>query len=127
MEVQMLQKAFPYKVVDRYWLSPSESNNTACGWVNYPGASNCQFLQDLISRIQGTLDTPVGIIGNSDSWYKLFKDYQGCPQVSNSLLWWSPSNSSSEPNFNDYMKFGGWTVPYAKLYTSRKICDTAVM
>lgn len=127
MEIQMLNKAFPFNVVERYWISMPENNNTACGWPNYPAASNCQFLQELIARVQNTFHVPVSILSNGDSWYKIFKDYQGCPEVSSSLLWWVPNTSNQQPNFDDFMKFGGWYTPYAKLYTSRNICGVAIL
>lgn len=43
-EVQILATAFPYKVIDRYWIETPDMGS-ACGWNNYPPISNCQYLQ----------------------------------------------------------------------------------
>lgn len=74
MEIQILNNAFPYKVFDRYWIYLPDST-TACGWNNYPAASNCQFLQELIIKFQNSFNTPVSMVANRQAWFEIFKDY----------------------------------------------------
>lgn len=121
MEIQILNTAFPYKVFDRYWIYLPDVTS-ACGWGNYPAASNCQFLQELIMKFQNTYNTPVSMVTDRQLWYKAFKDYYGCPEVSSSSLWWFSDQASPNPNFDDYVQIGGWIRPYAKIFAEQTIC-----
>jgi hypothetical protein len=70
---------------------------------------------------------PVSVVTDRLTWYKAFKDYQGCPDVSDSLLWWIPDTFLDEKaNFDDYAPIGGWKLPFAKLYTQKVTCGGAV-
>jgi hypothetical protein len=50
----------------------------------------------------------------------------GCPQVSNSLLWWTPDTLPSPADLSNYTKIGGWDRPYAKLYGVTGLCSTFI-
>ena len=126
MEIQILSRAFPFRSIDRYWLSLTDST-TSCGWNNYPAATNCQYLKDLLTKIQNNFGIPASIIASRDSWYKVFKDYYGCPDVSNWQFWWIPTTSNQQPNFNDYVQVGGWHLPYAKMLSSKSICGMSLV
>jgi hypothetical protein len=76
-----------------------------------------------VTNIQKKLGAAVGIVTDRESWYKIFRAYDGCPDVSGyAELWWIPSSSSPNPNFNDYVKIGGWYKPFAKTFNSKTIC-----
>ncbi len=122
MEIDILSRAFPIKVIDRYWLSFT-GGSTTCGWQNYSPALNCQHLRDLIGKIESTLDVPVSITVDRSFWTQMFKDQQGCPEVSNSLLWWNPDKRNNQTNFDGYVQIGGWNRPYLKfMSTNRLMC-----
>ena len=90
----------------------------SCGWNNYSGPLNCQYLKDLIYNLQVSFSVPVSIVTMRDVWFKAFKDYQGCPEISEQLLWWVPDSFlDQKANFDDFIPFGGWKIPFAKLYT----------
>lgn len=72
--LQNLNKAFPFKVMDKYWLELRVGAGD-CGWDIYPPFGNCYFLQDLIVKIQNQLGSAVGIVTDRETWYKIFKDY----------------------------------------------------
>lgn len=125
-EIQILLRAFPYRTLDTYWISLTDSTSL-CGWNNYPASSNCAYLKDLLTKIQNQLNIQVGVISSRDSWYKMFKDYQGCPDVNNFKLWWVPTTANQEQNFNDYTQIGGWYLPYAKQLGSRTACNMSLI
>lgn len=72
--IQNLNKAFPFKVINKYWLYLPVSGGD-CAWDIYPPFGNCYYLQDFIIKIQNRLGSAVGIVTDRDTWYKIFKDY----------------------------------------------------
>lgn len=109
-------------MIKEYWLDLPVGGGY-CAWDSYPPLTNCNFLQNLVTSIQKKLGAAVGIVTDRESWYKIFRAYDGCPDVSAyAELWWIPSSSSPNPNFNDYVKIGGWYKPFAKTFNSKTIC-----
>ena len=121
-EIQMISKAFPQKPFERIWLSLSAGGAT-CSWAQASPASNCLYLKDLIYNMQVSFGVPVSIIAMRKEWYNTFKDYKACPEVSDQLLWWIPDTFiDQKPDFEDYIPFGGWKIPFAKLFTVKQLC-----
>jgi hypothetical protein len=112
-------------LIDRFWIEIPDGTS-ACGWGNYPAATNCQYLQELIMRMKQNFFVDVSIFTSRVLWIDIFKDQLGCPQVSNSLLWWTPDTLPSPADLSNYTKIGGWDRPYAKLYGVTGLCSTFI-
>lgn len=76
--VQIIAQAFPERLIDRFWISIPEVTS-ACGWSNYPAATNCQYLQEFIMRMKQNFWTEVSILASKALWVDIFKDQLGCP------------------------------------------------
>ena len=76
--VQIIAQAFPERLINRFWISIPEVNS-ACGWSNYPAATNCQYLQEFIMRMKQNFWTEVSILASKALWVDIFKDQLGCP------------------------------------------------
>lgn len=125
-EIQFINKVFPAYTFERIWINLTPSGAT-CGWNQSTPASNCQYLKDLIYNMPIGLGAPVSISAMRKDWFLAFKDYKACPEVSEQLLWWTPDNIFDEkPNFDDYIPFGGWKVPFAKIYTGTTVCGGSI-
>ena len=59
-ELQVLNKAFPTKIFDRYWVTllPGIS---ICGWSAFSPSSNCEYLKNLVDILQVGLNATISI------------------------------------------------------------------
>ena len=70
---------------------------------------------------------PVSIIAGRRDWFLAFKDYKACPDVNEQLLWWMTDTVTEQtPDFEDYIPFGGWKIPFAKNYNGVAACGISV-
>ena len=67
----------------------------------------------------------MGVAASIDSWQDNFKSVTACPEVSSAPLYWFPNEDEFDgnPNFKSYHPFGGWKVPYMKMYNMTRVCN----
>lgn len=63
----------------------------------------------------------MGVGSDIDGWKENFKSITACPEVSSAPLYWL--NSGGGPDFSTYQPFGGWRVPYMKMYDLTRVCN----
>ncbi|XGW13090.1 hypothetical protein V3C99_013602 [Haemonchus contortus] len=104
------------------WIQVTKPSN----WFPTPKA-NINFLNDIF--IRASLDgMQVGVFTNKDDWTQITNG----AKVNNAMLWyWSVEGPGSanmtQPDFNDFTPFAGWTAPSVKQFVqSDTICGVTL-
>lgn len=95
------------------WIDVETNPSPGCSWSGHDGASNCQFLQDIVNHVKSK-GKKVGIYATAYMWQTIFGSRSACPAVASSQLWYAHYDKS--PSFSDFGSFGGWTKPTIKQY-----------
>ena len=95
------------------WLDIETNPSTGCGWSSYTGASNCQFVTDLVNAVKYHGRVP-GIYSNYYMWESIMGSAGSCPGLGNIPLWYAHYDGVA--SFSDWRNFGGWTKPNIKQY-----------
>ena len=73
------------------------------------------------------LNRYVGFAADTYIWTYYFGGINNCPQLGSSPLFWAPKDIKlKNPTFDDFKQFGGWILPYYKLYNDTKLCGSQV-
>eukprot|EP01113_Clastostelium_recurvatum_P017539 TRINITY_DN2061_c0_g1_i1.p1 TRINITY_DN2061_c0_g1~~TRINITY_DN2061_c0_g1_i1.p1 ORF type:complete len:214 (+),score=30.03 TRINITY_DN2061_c0_g1_i1:36-677(+) len=73
-------------------------------------ASNRAFFEGMVSQAR-SLGQTVGVYTSSSQWNPIMGSYSGGSSLP---LWYAHYNN--QPNFNDFVAFGGWSKPAMKQY-----------
>lgn len=90
-----------------YWIEVEQG----AGWSTTKNSSNSQFLTQLVEAAQ-QLGLTVGILTSSLVWGSIINN----AQFAQWPLWYAVGDN--QPNFEDFISFGGWTQPVMKQYAS---------
>jgi len=76
-------------------------------------STNQNFFQGLVSELK-TLGKTIGVYTSQSQWSPIMgSSYTG---GSSYPLWYAHYESPPQPNFNDFVAFGGWTKPAMKQF-----------
>ena len=97
------------------WLDIETNPSSACTWSGHSGASNCQYIGELVSAIQAHGKQP-GIYASLHMWEEILGSASACKDYAHIPLWYAHYDNVA--NFDDWSthKFGGWTKPHIKQY-----------
>jgi GH25 family lysozyme M1 (1,4-beta-N-acetylmuramidase) len=95
------------------WLDIETNPSTGCSWSGHDSASNCAYVQELISAIKAKGKNP-GIYSSLYMWETIFGSRSACPSVASQPLWYA--HYDNNPSFSDFSSFGGWSKPNVKQY-----------
>ena len=118
-QVEAIVKNMGLSAIKQFWIYPDPGCSS---WTSSSPEANCLYLQKTIEVVKNTFGVSVGVLAGNDDWRYLFKSQTYCPDVSDSPLWWFPTQSqqNSQPNFANYQQIGGWKVPTMKIYSYSK-------
>ncbi len=106
------------------WLDIETNPSTGCGWGQGSGASNCNFVTELVNAVKSHGKT-VGIYSNYYMWESIMGSAGSCTGHSGLSLWYA--HYDGNPSFSDFKSFGGWTKPSMKQYVGdTTLCGAGV-
>lgn len=95
------------------WLDVETNPSSGCSWSSYSGASNCQYVTELVNAVRAKGKVP-GIYSNYYMWESIMGGAKNCPGLANVPLWYAHYDNLAA--FSDFKSFGGWTKPNIKQY-----------
>jgi len=115
------------------------NNNCAASWGNtlwlyiegpqYWSTSvstNQVFFQGLLDQCDA-LGVVCGVYSSQSQWNPIFGSSYTYAAGLGKSLWYAHYESPAQPNFNDFVAFGGWVKPYAKQYQgTTSFCGASV-
>ena len=106
------------------WLDIETNPSTGCSWTQGSGASNCQYVTDLVNAVKSHGKT-AGIYSSYYMWESIMGTAGSCTSQSGTSLWYAHYDGS--PSFSDFRSFGGWTKPSIKQYVGdTTLCGAGV-
>jgi hypothetical protein len=122
-QVDQMMAAISSNLYGMVWLDIETNPATGCGWgTDY--ASNCKYVEELISRIKYH-GKNVGIYASSYMWQSIMGGVHNCPGVASAPLWYAHYDNS--PSWSDFKAFGGWTKPAIKQFQgTTTLCGASV-
>lgn len=98
------------------WMDIEINPSGGCGWgTNY--ASNCQYLEELLSAAVAKGASP-GVYSSEGEWESVMGSRSACASssVTKYPIWYA--HYDGNPSFSDWSstKFGGWASPAIKQY-----------
>ena len=101
---------------NRIWFDIETNTSPGCGWSTDLN-KNCQFFTSLVQATSNFPNTLFGVYSSMHMWTTLISaDPSGCAVANKLPLWYPHYQSPPQPNFQDFVTFGGWTTPTAKQY-----------
>ncbi|KAL7070586.1 hypothetical protein ACQ4LE_010242 [Meloidogyne hapla] len=105
--------------VGRVWLAifGLGSRDNVIGWDNYNTTKNIEFIEEMINTLK-ECKQDYGIYTAKADWFGITgntQKFKDVPLVYDYELY-------KAKNFNDFIEFGGWTKPTAKLYSFSTKC-----
>ncbi|KAL7070585.1 hypothetical protein ACQ4LE_010243 [Meloidogyne hapla] len=109
--------------VGRVWLSifGLGVRDNVIGWDEYNIAKNIEFIEEMINTLK-ECKQDYGIYTAKADWLGITGNTQKFKEVP--LLY--TTKDASLNNFDDFVEFGGWTKPSAKLYVFKESCGITV-
>lgn len=103
---------------NRIWFDIETNTSPGCGWSTSNQANNCQFFTSLVQAAATNFpNVAFGVYSSMHMWTTIISsDPNGCAVASQLPLWYPHYQSPPQPNFQDFVSFGGWTTPTAKQY-----------
>ena len=95
------------------WLDVETNPSSGCSWTQGTGASNCQYVTDLVNAVKNLGKTP-GIYSSYYMWESIMGGAGNCAGLGSVPLWYAHYDNS--PSFSDFRAFGGWKTPNIKQY-----------
>ena len=106
------------------WLDIETNPSSGCSWSSFSAASNCQFVNDLVSAVKAHGKTP-GIYSNYYMWESIMGGAGNCGGHQGIPLWYAHYDNVA--SFSDFRSFGGWTKPNMKQYVGdTTLCGAGV-
>ena len=106
------------------WLDIETNPSTGCSWSSFSAASNCQYVNELVTAIKGHGKVP-GIYSSYYMWEGIMGAPGNCGGHNGLPLWYAHYDNVA--NFNDFTPFGGWTKPNIKQYLgTNTLCGAGV-
>lgn len=106
------------------WVDVEDNYNPQCNWTTLSYNESCEYVQKLVKYLESK-DQNVGIYASKYMWNLIMGDPQACPRLSDRPLWYA--HYDGKESFDDFVPFGGWTVPTQKQYKgTTTICNAEV-
>ena len=106
------------------WLDIETNPSSGCSWTQASGASNCQYVTDLVNAVKSHGKTP-GIYSSYYMWESIMGSVGACPGLGGVALWYAHYDGSA--SFSDFKAFGGWSKPNIKQYVGdTTLCGAGV-
>ena len=97
------------------WLDIETNPSSGCSWANYGGASNCDYVGELIAAVRNKGKAP-GIYASRYMWEQIMGSAGSCTKHTATPLWYAHYDGVA--SFSDWnsVSFGGWSKPNIKQY-----------
>jgi hypothetical protein len=106
------------------WIDVETNPSSGCSWSGHDGASNCQFLTDILNRVKSH-GKDVGIYASYYMWQSIFGNAKACTTVAGHQLWYA--HYDGKASFEDFTAFGGWSKPNIKQFQgTTTLCGAGV-
>eukprot|EP00347_Sterkiella_histriomuscorum_P021923 403332301 len=112
-QVAQLVKDLGSAKYGQIWVDVETNPSPGCSWSGHTGASNCQYLSEMVSAIKSQGKVP-GIYATYYMWESIMGGANACTSLSGVPLWYAHYDNSA--SFSDFKAFGGWTKPHIKQY-----------
>jgi hypothetical protein len=111
-QVDQMMAAISGSLYGMVWLDIETNESPNCGWgTNY--AANCDYVNELISRIKSHGKVPA-IYASAYMWQSIMGGRNNCPSAASVQLWYAHYDGSA--SFSDFAPFGGWHKPAIKQF-----------
>jgi len=108
----------------KVWIKVEPSVNPECDWAGYSHTDNCNFLIETINAINSNPLTSPGIMTTANIWKAFFGST--CDSIGTTpgtflqyAIYGTDGKVLSARTFDDFIPFGGWTVPSSNVYTKK--------
>lgn len=81
------------------WLDIETNPSSGCSWSSYSGASNCQYVTELVNAVKSHGKVP-GIYSNYYMWESIMGGAHSCTGLSGVTLWYAHYDNSA--SFGDF-------------------------
>jgi len=95
------------------WIDVEINPSSGCSWTSYSWASNCDYLNSLISSVKSH-GKSVGVYTSQYEWESTMGSLGACTTANGVPLWYAHYDNSA--SFSDYVKIGGWSKPNMKQF-----------